>query len=93
MNDGNADILNNHSVLDNLTHTLLYEGYALYPYNRSAIKNQKPVPFGVVFPVDYNIQNCMLIQKCKHNVLLQEDDDSADKHNCPVSSFKKNGIV
>jgi hypothetical protein len=42
------------SILENLTQTLLYEGYALYPYYRSAIKNQKPVPFGVIFPSDYN---------------------------------------
>ncbi len=41
-------------ILENLTRTLLYEGYALYPYYRSAIKNQKPIPFGVIFPKDYN---------------------------------------
>src|SRR5258707_8369501 len=42
------------SILENLTRTLLYEGYALYPYYRSAVKNQKPIPFGVIFPKDYN---------------------------------------
>ena len=35
----------------------LYEGYSLYPYYRSAIKNQKPIPFGVIFPKDYNAYN------------------------------------
>ena len=57
MNHENADTLNAESVLENLTRTLLYEGYALYPYHRSAIKNQKPVPFGVVFPNDYTAYN------------------------------------
>jgi hypothetical protein len=55
MNDGKINIINDpDSVLENLTRTLLYEGYSLYPYYRSAIKNQKPIPFGVIFPKDYN---------------------------------------
>ena len=45
------------TVLEKLTRTLLYEGYSLYPYYRSAIKNQKPIPFGVIFPKDYNTYN------------------------------------
>lgn len=45
------------TVLENLTRTLLYEGYSLYPYYRSALKNQKPIPFGVIFPKDYNAYN------------------------------------
>lgn len=57
MSDGNTDTLSAESILENLIHTLLYEGYALYPYHRSAIKNQKPVPFGVVFPKHYNTYN------------------------------------
>ena len=36
-----------------LTRSILYEGYSLYPYYRSAVKNQMPVPFGVIFPQDY----------------------------------------
>lgn len=54
MNPEETDMLHPEIILENLTHTLLYEGYALYPYHRSAIKNQKPVPFGVVFPQVYN---------------------------------------
>ncbi len=53
----NADTLKAESILENITHTLLYEGYALYPYHRSAIKNQKPIPFGVVFPEAYHAGN------------------------------------
>jgi hypothetical protein len=33
-----------------LAGTLLYEGYALYPYRASALKNRKRFDFGVVFP-------------------------------------------
>ena len=59
MNDVIRNTTNNNagSILEKLTHTLLYEGYSLYPYYRSAIKNQKPIPFGVIFPKDYNAYN------------------------------------
>jgi hypothetical protein len=33
-----------------LAATLLYEGYALYPYRASSLKNRKRFDFGVVFP-------------------------------------------
>ncbi len=39
--------------LDELVETLLYEGYALYPYTRGATKNATPTPFGVVYPPAY----------------------------------------
>ncbi len=57
MSNENTHRLNSDSILENITRTLLYEGYSLYPYHRSAIKNQKPVPFGVVFPQAYNAYN------------------------------------
>jgi hypothetical protein len=54
MNEPNT-IKDPESVLENLTKTLLYEGYSLYPYYRSAVKNQKPIPFGVIFPDEYHV--------------------------------------
>jgi len=39
--------------LEDLTRALLYEGYALFPYHRAAVKNTKPVPFGAVYPEAY----------------------------------------
>ncbi|HEV8083383.1 MAG TPA: hypothetical protein VGP55_09290 [Chitinophagaceae bacterium] len=57
MRNENIDILSKDSILDDITRTLLYEGYSLFPYHRTAIKNQKPIPFGVVYPTDYNIFN------------------------------------
>jgi hypothetical protein len=40
-------------MLDELVDTLLYEGYALYPYTPGSTKNATPTPFGIVYPADY----------------------------------------
>jgi hypothetical protein len=37
-------------ALDRLLRAVLYEGYALYPYRPSALKNQRRFAFGVVYP-------------------------------------------
>jgi hypothetical protein len=39
--------------LGELVESLLYEGYALYPYTASATKNATPTPFGIVYPPAY----------------------------------------
>ena len=39
--------------LGELVSTLLYEGYALYPYTPDATKNATPTPFGIVYPPAY----------------------------------------
>ena len=36
-----------------LVDSLLYEGYALYPYTPGATKNATPTPFGIVYPRAY----------------------------------------
>jgi hypothetical protein len=36
--------------LEELVTTLLYEGYALYPYTPGVTKNETPTPFGIVYP-------------------------------------------
>jgi hypothetical protein len=40
-------------ALDSLVDSLLYEGYALYPYTPGATKNATPTPFGIVYPAAY----------------------------------------
>src|SRR5215213_3851299 len=40
-------------MLEALVDTLLYEGYALYPYTPGATKNATPTPFGIVYPPVY----------------------------------------
>jgi hypothetical protein len=39
--------------VDELVDSLLYEGYALYPYTPGATKNATPTPFGIVYPPSY----------------------------------------
>jgi hypothetical protein len=38
---------------EELVESLLYEGYALYPYTPGATKNATPTPFGIVYPPAY----------------------------------------
>jgi hypothetical protein len=40
-------------ALEQLRDSLLWEGYALYPYTPSATKNATPTPFGIVYPPVY----------------------------------------
>ena len=40
-------------ALERLVDSLLYEGYALYPYTPGATKNATPTPFGIVYPPAY----------------------------------------
>ena len=43
--------------LERLVDSLLYEGYALYPYTPSSTKNATPTPFGIVYPPAYAAGN------------------------------------
>jgi hypothetical protein len=45
------------SELARLVDSLLYEGYALYPYTPGAQKNATPTPFGIVYPPTYAERN------------------------------------
>jgi hydrogenase maturation protease len=40
-------------MVDRVVNALLYEGYLLYPYRASAVKNQLRFNFGVVYPTAY----------------------------------------
>jgi hypothetical protein len=40
-------------VLERLIDTLLYEGYALFPYTPGSAKNATPTPFGIVRPGEH----------------------------------------
>jgi hypothetical protein len=41
------------TATDQLVQSLLYEGYALYPYTPGGTKNATPTPFGIVYPPAY----------------------------------------
>ena len=40
-----------------IANAVLYEGYLLYPYRRSAIKNRQRWTIGVVYPREYSEAN------------------------------------
>jgi hypothetical protein len=40
-------------ALEELVDSLLFEGYALFPYTPGATKNATPTPFGIVYPPRY----------------------------------------
>src|SRR5581483_4420256 len=43
----------NRELAKKVADTVLYEGYMLYPYRRSAIKNQQRWSFGILYPPAY----------------------------------------
>src|SRR5262245_25885771 len=43
------------NLVERIANAVLYEGYLLYPYRRSAIKNRHRFNFGVVYPQDYGM--------------------------------------
>ncbi len=52
-NPSDVSITSTKSHLERLVDSLLFEGYALYPYTPGATKNATPTPFGIVYPTDY----------------------------------------
>ena len=59
---GNDDEQNSRGVVlkaapmvEKIARTLLYEGYILYPYRRSALKNQHRWNFGVLYPESFTL--------------------------------------
>ena len=48
------------SDLDRLITTVLHEGYTLYPYRPSALKNRRPFQFGGIAPGAQTGVECVL---------------------------------
>lgn len=44
----------NAALMDGIVNAVLYEGYMLYPYRPSSVKNQQRFNFGVVYPRAYS---------------------------------------
>ena len=40
--------------MEQIANAVLYEGYLLYPYRSSAVKNRQRLNFGVVYPRAYS---------------------------------------
>ena len=50
---GNGAVMNA-ALVDGIVKAVLYEGYMLYPYRPSSVKNQQRFNFGVVYPRAYS---------------------------------------
>ena len=55
--------------------TLLYEGYAIFPYHRTAVKNQKPVPFGAVYPAAFTKLNPQMLDSIQAECIIEGRQD------------------
>jgi hypothetical protein len=67
-----------------IANAVLFEGYLLYPYRHSAIKNRQRWTIGVVYPQEYSEENggiepCMMQTECLVTGLGNEDT-SLDIH-------------
>jgi hypothetical protein len=57
--------------VDQLVDSLLYEGYALYPYTPGATKNATPTPHGIVYPPAYAEANPFAKALLRAEVILE----------------------
>ena len=63
-------------ALEELVQTLLYEGYALYPYTPGATKNATPTPFGIVYPPAYAEATASTFDKLRMQGIAHADGDA-----------------
>lgn len=63
-------------MLDELVRSLLYEGYALYPYTPGATKNATPTPFGIVYPPAYARDSPMTFARARLQCLAEPGPDA-----------------
>ncbi len=64
------------AALEELLGTLLFEGYALYPYTPGATKNATPTPFGIVYPPAYALQTPSTFDKLRMQGVALADGDA-----------------
>jgi hypothetical protein len=65
-------------MLDEIVRSLLYEGYALYPYTPGATKNATPTPFGIVYPPAYAAASTATFDHARLQCLLAGGDADRD---------------
>jgi hypothetical protein len=63
------------SSIEELVRSLLYEGYALYPYT-PGVKNATPTPFGIVYPPAYADSQPAAYPMLRLEAVLQGDPDA-----------------
>ena len=59
--------------LERLVDSLLFEGYALYPYTPGATKNATPTPFGIVYPRDYAQTQTHAFDRMQMQFVVEKD--------------------
>ena len=52
-------------MVEKVAEAVLYEGYLLYPYRRSAMKNQQRWTFGGVYPAQYSAAIATTPVRCR----------------------------
>lgn len=62
--------------VEQLVDSLLYEGYALYPYTPGATKNATPTPHGIVYPPAYAGANPAAHSSLRVEVVLEHGEDA-----------------
>ena len=62
--------------LEELVDSLLWEGYALYPYTPGATKNATPTPFGIVYPPVYASECPGAFDHARLECLAEPDPDA-----------------
>jgi hypothetical protein len=62
--------------LERLLDSLLYEGYALYPYTPGATKNATPTPFGIVYPPAYAERSDATFDTLRVECVLESGPDA-----------------
>ena len=63
------------SATEELVRSLLYEGYALYPYTPS-VKNATPTPFGIIYPPAYSETQPAAFSMLRLEAVLQVGPDA-----------------
>jgi hypothetical protein len=74
--------------MNELVDTLLYEGYALYPYTPGATKNATPTPFGIVYPRAYAETLPSAYDHLELRCMVEGDDPEID---CEVRFLAPSG--
>jgi hypothetical protein len=65
-------------TVERLAESLLYEGYALYPYTPGATKNATPTPFGIAYPPAYAARQPAAFDHLQIQCVALETADDAE---------------
>ena len=68
-----------HEAAERLAKSLLFEGYALYPYTPQATKNATPTPFGIAYPPAYAGAQPAAFDHVRVEVVATASDERRDR--------------